>query len=98
MEAEELNTLREKLLPRATELLADASNYGYAVALTADGRLYDRIGNLDTSVSLANKGYIVIVNREEPDWERAQRLVSNELDLALDCFGAGRLQAGGEAE
>jgi hypothetical protein len=92
----ELDALREKFLPRVTELMAEEAEFDYAVAFTSDGKTFDRIGNLDSAIALSNEGYIVVVNPEKPDAERGQRMVSHELDLALDCFGADYLRTGGE--
>lgn len=86
-----IEALREKFLPRVTELLAD-SEFDYAVAFTSDGETFDLIGNLDSAITLANEGYIVVVNPSKPDAERGQRIVSHELELVLDCYGEDYLQ------
>lgn len=63
--------------------------YPVATAYTADGAVYDYIGNWETAQTMANEGYRITVHSGDGHLDKGelQALVDRELAAAIDCFG-----------
>lgn len=66
-------------------------DFPVATAYTADGTVYDYIGNWETAQTYANDGYRVVAHEGDGHLSRdeLQSMVDRELAATIDCFGEG---------